>query len=94
MISLRFRLSTNLLATSVEIKIDLFFALNFVSAAILLFCVICPCKGTAVNPKFRNNKAVLTVLLQVPQNIMKLLPASSFKICTRYTSYNDHFIYN
>jgi len=86
-------LQTNLLATSVEINIDLFFALNFVSAAILLFCDICPCKGTAVNPRFRNSKAVLTVLLQVPQNIMKLLPASSFRICTRYTSCSDHFMY-
>jgi len=46
-----------------------------------------------VNPRFRNSKAVLTVLLQVPQNIMKLLPASSFRICTRYTSCSDHFMY-
>lgn len=46
-----------------------------------------------MNPKFRSSRAVLTVLLQVPQNIMKLLPASSFKICTRYTSC-DHFIYD
>lgn len=79
-------LFTYLLATSVEISIDLFLALNFVRAAILLFCDICPCKGTAVNPKLRNSNAVLTVLLQVAQNIMKLLPANSFKICTRYTS--------
>lgn len=83
---------TDLLATSVEIKMDLFLALNFVSAAILLFCDICPCNGTAVNPRFRNRRAVLKVLLQVPQNIMKLLPASSFKMCTRYTSCQSYYM--
>jgi hypothetical protein len=74
---------TCLLATSVDIRIDLFFALNLVNAANLLFCDICPCKGTAVSPKFRNNSAVLIVLLQVEQKIIKLFPAISFKICTR-----------
>jgi len=70
----------HLLATSVEMRIDLFFALNLVSAPRRLFCDIWPCRGTAVKPRLRSINAVLTVLLQVEQKIIKELPAISFKM--------------
>lgn len=76
-------INSHLLATSVDIKIERFFALNLVSAANRLFCDICPCNGTAVKPKLRNIKAVRIVLLHVEQKIMKLFPANSFKMCTK-----------
>lgn len=75
-----------LLATSVDISIERFFALNLFSAASRLFCDICPCSGTAVNPRFRSINAVRIVLLHVEQKIMNVLPAISFKMCTKYTS--------
>lgn len=73
----------HLLATSVEMRIDLLFALNLVSAPRRLFCDIWPCRGTAVKPRLRSINAVLTVLLQVEQKIIKELPAISFKMCTK-----------
>ena len=73
-------LFTDLLATSVEMRTDLCLALNLVKVAILLFCDICPCNGTAVNPKLRNKSAVLIVLLHVEQNIIKLFPDNAFSM--------------
>lgn len=78
---------TNLLETSVDMSIDLDLDLNLFNAANRLFCVICPCKGIASNPKFLNNRATRIVLLHVAINTMNELPAISFKMCTKYTSY-------
>lgn len=69
-----------LLATSVDIRMDLDLALNFVKAARRLFCDICPCSGTAIIPKLLSNRAVLIVLLQVAQNIMNEFPDISLRI--------------
>ena len=74
-------------------RIDRFFALNFVSAPRRLFCDIWPWRGTAVNPRLRSNKAVRIVLLQVEQNIMNEFPAISFNMWTKYTSYKNNLLY-
>lgn len=68
-------------------SIDLDLDLNLFNAANRLFCVICPCNGIASNPKFLSNRATRIVLLQVAINTMNELPAISFNMCTKYTSY-------
>ena len=55
----------------------------------IITCPIWPCSGIALSPRFRNMRATRWVLAQVLQNTMKELPASSFRIYTKYTSWKQ-----